>query len=101
MLLALDVGNTNITIGIFEGKERRGCWRLRTERDRTPDEYAVTLSALLALGGFRLSDLASVILASVVPPTRRALGELCERYLGGAPRVVGEDLIPPIAVRYE
>lgn len=101
MLLALDVGNSNITIGLYDGLERHGCWRLRTERDRTSDEYALALAGLLALDGFRLSDVAAVLIVSVVPHTRRALAELCERRLGGAPHVVGEDLLPPIPIRYQ
>jgi type III pantothenate kinase len=100
MLLALDVGNTNITIGLYEGAARRGWWRLRTERERTADEYAVTLAGLLALEGRRLREVAAVVVANVVPPTRRPLEELCERRLGVTLDVVGENLTTPMAVRY-
>lgn len=100
MLLALDVGNTNVTIGLYEGSDRRGCWRLRTERDRTAEEYAVLLDGLFRLDGFRLKQVRHVAVANVVPPTRRAVAELCQRYLGGAAAVVGENLHPPIQVRY-
>jgi type III pantothenate kinase len=100
MLLALDVGNTNVTIGLYEGSDRRGCWRLRTERERTADEYAVMLAGLLALEGFHLRQVDAVVIANVVPPTRRALAQFCERHLCRAASVVGENLPAPMAVLY-
>jgi len=100
MLLALDVGNTNISIGLYEGAERRAWWRLRTERERTADEYAVMLAGLLALDGHRLHDVSAAVVANVVPPTRRPLAEFCERHLRVTPGVVGENLATPIPVRY-
>jgi type III pantothenate kinase len=100
MLLALDVGNTNVTIGLYDGSERRGHWRLRTERQRTADEYAVMLSGLLALDGFRLRDVEAVVIANVVPSTRRPLAEFCERHLCRTPSVVGENLLVPLASHY-
>ena len=52
MLLALDAGNTNITIGAFEGKKLIGHWRLRTIRDQTPDEWGILLRNLFSLSSF-------------------------------------------------
>jgi type III pantothenate kinase len=101
MLLALDVGNTNVVLGLYEGTVRRTFWRLRTERERTADEYALLLRDLLALEGLGLDALEAVVIANVVPPTARPLGELCARYLGGPPWVVGENLKPNMPVRYE
>jgi type III pantothenate kinase len=100
MLLALDVSNTNLKIGLYHGEERRGHWRLRTERERTADEYAIALRDLFALDGFALKDVDAVVIANVVPPTGRPLAELCRRYFGGPPWVVGENLVPRMVVRY-
>jgi type III pantothenate kinase len=100
MLLALDVSNTNLKIGLYEGDERRGHWRLHTERERTADEYAIALRDLFALEGFALTDVDAVVIANVVPPTSRPLAELCARYFGGPPWVVGKNLVPRMVVHY-
>jgi type III pantothenate kinase len=100
MLLALDVSNTNLKIGLYNGAERCGHWRLRTERERTADEYAIALRDLFELGGWQLQDVDAVVISNVVPPTGRPLAELCERYFGGPPWVVGKNLVPQMVVRY-
>ncbi|MEJ0063382.1 MAG: type III pantothenate kinase [Alphaproteobacteria bacterium] len=84
MLLALDVGNTNVVIGVYRGRgkdaELAGDWRIGTDRDKTADEYGMALQALLAHGGLKLGDIRHVAISSVVPPMSRMLSELARRY---------------------
>ena len=67
MLLAIDVGNTNITVGVFKGKEIVNTFRLTTKQSRTSDEYAIHLSGMLLQNGIRFQDIKDVIISSVVP----------------------------------
>ena len=67
MLLALDAGNTNITIGAFEEKQLIGRWRLRTISEQTADEWGILLRNLFTLSGLDLSAVDGVIISSVVP----------------------------------
>ncbi|MDQ2941800.1 MAG: type III pantothenate kinase [Chloroflexota bacterium] len=76
-LLAADIGNTNITLGLFDGDALVGSWRATTRATATADELAVTVSELIGLDGHALDDLEAVALASVVPP----LTDSFERFL--------------------
>jgi len=89
MLLAIDVGNTNIAFGVFEGETLRATWNVATDLNKTADEYAVLLLNLLPREGLVLSDIDSAIVASVVPPLEPIFEELSQRYLGVPPIVVG------------
>ena len=88
MLLVMDVGNTNVTLGVFRGQELVASWRLRTEVHRTSDEYAVLLKSLLAGEGLSPSDISEAVLASVVPPLVAVLQESMRKHLGIRPLVV-------------
>lgn len=88
MLLVMDVGNTNVTLGVFRGEELAASWRLRTEVHRTSDEYAVLLKSLLAGEGLSPSDISEAVLASVVPPLVAVLQESMRKHLGIRPLVV-------------
>jgi len=89
MLLAIDIGNTNIVMGVFEGERLRATWRLATDVHKLADEYAVILLNLLPRDGLALSEIKDVILSSVVPPLVATFEELCRRYVGVEPLVVG------------
>jgi len=89
MLLAIDVGNTNIAFGVFEGETLRATWNVATDLNKTADEYAVLLLNLLPREGLALSDIDSAIVASVVPPLEPIFEELSQHYLGVPPIVVG------------
>src|SRR3990172_3390081 len=84
----MDVGNTNVTLGVFRGEELAASWRLRTEVHRTSDEYAVLLKSLLAGEGLSPSDISEAVLASVVPPLVAVLQESMGKHLGIRPLVV-------------
>ena len=89
MLLCVDIGNTNIVLGLHDGESWQAHWRVRTARASMPDEYAVLLRGLLRDGGYRTDDISQVILASVVPPLTSTFTELFERYLASDTLVVG------------
>jgi type III pantothenate kinase len=80
MLLALDVGNTNLTIGAFDGARLAAHWRLRTVQDQTADEWGILLRNLFALSGHDIARVDGVIIASVVPPLDLSLASMAPRY---------------------
>ena len=80
MLLALDVGNSNITIGVFDGSRLVRHWRLRTVHDQTSDEWGILLRNLFNLGDLTLEDVHGIIVASVVPPLDSTLASMSRRY---------------------
>ncbi|WP_439532467.1 type III pantothenate kinase [Polymorphobacter sp.] len=80
MLLAIDVGNTNIVFAICEGETIRWRWRISTDGQRTADEYAVWLHQLMALEGVERTHIGAAIIATVVPPTLFNLQRLCRKY---------------------
>lgn len=81
MLLCIDVGNTNIKLGLFEGGQMRTRWRIATDRSRLADEYAVLLINLLAAEGLALGQVTGCALSSVVPALTQVFSELAQRYL--------------------
>ncbi len=92
MLLAIDVGNTNIVFALVgPGGEIAQRWRISTDRDRTADEYAVWLHQLMALEGVERAHVDAAIIATVVPPTLFNLQRLCRKYFSVEPTVVGSD----------
>ena len=99
MLLAIDVGNTNSVIALFDGEQPTAQWRTSTSSARTADEYAVWLSHLMALKGLRLEDISSCIISTVVPQSLFNLRNLSRRYFECEPFVVGADNIPGVEVR--
>jgi type III pantothenate kinase len=89
MLLAIDVGNTNIVFAVVDGETIRWRWRIATDARRTADEYAVWLHQLMQMEGARREDIHHVIIASVVPQTLFNLRGLARKYVGVEPMVVG------------
>ena len=80
MLLALDAGNTNITIGVFDQDRLVRHWRLRTVHDQTADEWGILLRNLFALADLALERIDGIIVASVVPPLESTLAAMARRY---------------------
>ena len=87
MLLAVDVGNTNVVFALFQGREIRTRWRIATDPRRTGDEYAVWLMQLMAIEGIERGEVSAVIVSSVVPRARHNLEVLTEKYFGVTSRV--------------
>ena len=88
MLLAIDVGNTNIVLGVFDGDRLTHSWRLQTLRDRTADETGILVTHLFAQRGIDASRIDGIILSSVVPPQTGTIEEMSERYFGQTPLTV-------------
>jgi type III pantothenate kinase len=101
MLLAIDVGNTQTVIGVYDGPTLKEHVRLSTDRNRTHDEYGVLLRELLAERGVQLVAVKDAVLASVVPPLTRTFERLCETRLGKPPLVVGPGIKTGMPVLYE
>ncbi len=89
MLLVIDVGNTNITLGVFEDTNLKASFRLTTNTDRTSDEYGLVLCDLLKARNIGIKEITSVAIASVVPKLMHSLGSGIIKYLGITPLVVG------------
>lgn len=87
-MLAIDIGNTNVTLGVFKGQEMKGTWRMGTSVHRESDEYAITLLDLLQLGGLKASAIAAAAICSVVPPLTATFADLCRRYFHSEPLIV-------------
>lgn len=82
MLLAIDVGNTNVTIGVFDGDRLVHNWRLAALRERTADELGIFVTRLLEQAKIDISAVTGIVVASVVPPLTRPMEEMCVRYFG-------------------
>lgn len=80
MLLVIDIGNTNLVLGIFEGQDLKHSWRVSTRRDRTSDEYAVLCWNLFRLGRIPLSEVDAIVISSVVPPLNECFDEMARKY---------------------
>lgn len=101
MLLAVDIGNTNTALGIFLEKKLVEDWKIRTEREKTSDEYALTLLSLLNSSGIETQEIKSVIISSVVPPLAPVFQNLCEKLFQLRPLVVGPGLKTGMSILYE
>jgi type III pantothenate kinase len=102
MLLAVDIGNTNIAIGVFAGERLVATWHLATDVHKLADEYGAILLDLLPHSGLALSDIKQAIICSVVPPLVVTFEELCRRYLGCSPLVVaGSGIKTGVRIRME
>lgn len=99
MLLAIDVGNTNSVIALYDKETPVAQWRASTSTTRTADEYAVWLSQLMGFAGYTLGDVSECIISTVVPQSLFHLRNLSRRYFNCEPFVIGHDNIPGVEVR--
>jgi len=90
MLLAADVGNTNVVFALFDGRDIKARWRIATDPRRTGDEYAVWLLQLLAIEGYAREDVSQIIVGSVVPRAVHNITVLAEKYFKLIPLIAGE-----------
>lgn len=88
MILVFDVGNTETTIGLFNGEMLRGHWRIITSVPRTADEYGVLITALIQRGGYAIDRIDGVAIGSVVPSVTAPMLEACSRYLPASSSIV-------------
>jgi len=101
MLLAVDIGNTNTTLGVFDGEKLRATWRMATGVGQMADEYASLLLTLLHHQGLDASDIKEVALCSVVPPLLTTFEEMCQRYFRVSPLVVGPGVKTGVRIRMD
>ncbi len=101
MLLALDIGNTTITIGVFRGESLQGKWRLATDTGRTSDEYASLLLALLEQDDIDRAAISAAVICSVVPDMESSFREVCGRYLRLQPLVVEAGVKTGMRILYD
>jgi type III pantothenate kinase len=101
MLLVIDVGNTNLTIGLYKGKELAWHWRLATDHTRMPDEYGLQMLGLLERAGLQPKSLDGIGLSSVVPPLTGRVQQACREYLSCDPFLVDAGVKTGIRIRYE
>jgi len=101
VILVVDVGNTNIVLGIYKKRELLYHWRLSTNRAATVDEYGIMIHNLFHIAGVTLDRIEGVIISSVVPPLMRTLEQLCRQYLHHAPLIVGPGVKTGLNIRYE
>ena len=101
MLLTVDIGNTNLTLGLFDGDHLGPRWRLATDHERMPDEYGLQFIGLLEHAGRKPDELTGICLASVVPPLTGRVAQACRQYLGLDPLVVDAGVKTGVRIRYE
>jgi type III pantothenate kinase len=101
MLLVIDVGNSNIVLGIYEGSNLVRNWRLSTDKSRTADEYAVLLHSLFAQADLGFSSVSATIISSVVPPLTGVMEAISHDFFHLTPFVVGPGIKTGMPIQYD
>jgi len=101
MLLCIDVGNTNIVLGIFQNDTLLKNWRIRTERDMTSDELGILINNLFLPAHLEVGSITDVIISCVVPPLLSAFREFCHLLFDREPIIVGPDLNTGMPINYD
>lgn len=101
MLLAIDIGNTSIVIGVFEGELLLSSWRLSTRTDRTHDEYGIMIIDLLTVNEIKAGIIGGIIISSVVPQLSHVFEELSLKYFDRRPMIVSSELDTGIEILYK
>ncbi len=97
MLLAIDIGNTNLVVGVFDKNRLRCSWRITSQKDRTAEEYTVVFHNLFELAGLSSSQVKATVVCSVVAPLNEAIDRVCRHHFGVSPLFIeptAQDLIP-------
>ncbi len=101
MLLAVDIGNTNVTFGVFEGEKLLATWRIATNVNQMADEYAALLLNLLHHQGLETSDIKEIAFCGVVPPLLGTFEDLFQRYFHTSPLVIGPGVKTGVRIRMD
>ncbi len=101
MLLVVDIGNTNTALGLFLGKDLVEHWNIKSDAEKTCDEYSITLRSLFLLSGYDAGKIKGVIISSVVPPLTPVFHKLSITYLHIKPIIVGPGLKTGMAILYD
>ena len=100
MLLAIDIGNSQVVVGVFEGRTLRAHWRLATDQSKTTEEYGVLLLSLLRMADLSPAAITGAILSSVVPPLTPTFQALTETYFRRPPLLVSPELDTGLTLAY-
>ncbi len=101
MLLAIDVGNSNIMLGVYNGQELRMCWRISTNRNQTDDEYGVIIRNLIQHNGLETGSIDAMIISSVVPTLHYPLEKMAQKYFNLVPLIVGPGIKTGLNILYD
>ncbi len=101
MLIAFDIGNTTTGIGLFQGKKLVVDWKIKSDRDKTADEYGIIFCQLLSQQRLSCQKIKGAIISSVVPPLTPIFQEACEKFFRVKPLVVGPGVKTGIPILYE
>lgn len=101
MLIVFDIGNTTTDIGLFQGKKLQANWKIKSDREKTADEYGLMLIGLLTHGRFSAQKIKGAIISSVVPPLTPVIQAACEKFFQVKPLVVGPGIKTGIPILYE
>lgn len=101
MILVMDIGNTNIVLGVYGQEKLAYHWRMETDRHKTEDEYGMQIKALLHDADLAFSDIDGIIISSVVPPIMSSLERMCQKYFRMSPLVVGPGVKTGLNIKYD
>ncbi|CAM4247431.1 type III pantothenate kinase [Lederbergia lenta] len=101
MIFVLDVGNTNIVLGVYKQDELKYHWRIETSRHKTEDEFGMAIKSLFEHVGLRFEDINGIIISSVVPPIMFTLEKMCLKYFREKPLIVGPGIKTGLNIKYE
>ncbi len=101
MILTLDIGNTNMKTALFDGMEMRQYWRISTNRNRTSDEYGMTMMNLMKHSGIDRSQITGIMMSSVVPQINFTIEHMCRSYFGMEPMKIEPGVKTGINIKYE
>ena len=101
MILALDIGNSNIKAALFEGLEQKTYFRISCDRNKSSDEYGVTLLSMLRHAGYSPKDVTGIVFSSVVPTINFTIEHMCRNYFGIEPMSVQPGIKTGINIKYE
>ena len=101
MLLAIDIGNTNITFGVFDGEKLLATWRIATDVNKMPDEYAIAMLSILGHRDLTPSNITGIAMCSTVPPLNTIFEELFQQYLGITPLIVSPGVKTGVRIRFD
>lgn len=101
MIFVIDVGNTNIVLGLYEQETLRFHWRVATNRSSTIDEYGILIHNLFHHAGVRVDEVEGIMISSVVPPVNSTLEQMCVKYIKRTPLFVGPGIKTGLNIRYE
>lgn len=101
MILVVDVGNTNIVLGVYKNDKLIKNWRISTNKNKTEDDYGIELRVLFEYAQLKMEEVRGIVISSVVPPLMGALERMAVSYFGIAPLIVGPGIKTNVPIKYD